>query len=68
MENAEASPLKRSPRGLDETSEEDYSSLSNLLQHFASIPTVDKAWTFKSTSGMIAIFQSPFCIFKTFSL
>ncbi|KAL3359636.1 hypothetical protein AABB24_016262 [Solanum stoloniferum] len=50
MENAEASPLKRSPRGLDENSEEEYSSLSTLLQHFASIPTVDKAWTFKSTS------------------
>nr|XP_010326709.1 acylamino-acid-releasing enzyme-like isoform X1 [Solanum lycopersicum] len=57
MENAEASPLKRSPRGLDETSEEDYSSLSNLLQHFASIPTVDKAWTFKSTSGSQCMFS-----------
>lgn len=56
MENVEASPLKK----------EEYSSLSTLLQHFASIPTVDKAWTFKSTSGMIAMIQSPFCIFKTF--
>ncbi|KAM3326657.1 acylamino-acid-releasing enzyme isoform X1 [Capsicum chacoense] len=57
MEHAEASPFKRSPLGLDETSEEEYSSLSTLLQQFASIPTIDKAWTFKSTSGSQCMFS-----------
>ncbi|KAJ8547289.1 hypothetical protein K7X08_010875 [Anisodus acutangulus] len=52
MENAEASPVKRFPLGLDETSEEEYSSLSALLQDFASIPTIDKAWTFTPTRGL----------------
>ncbi|XP_060178673.1 acylamino-acid-releasing enzyme-like isoform X2 [Lycium barbarum] len=57
MENAEASPLKRFPLGLDETSEEEYSSQSALLQDFASIPTIDKAWTFTSTSGSQCMFS-----------
>lgn len=66
MENLEASPLERSLRGSDETSEEEYSSLSTIIQHFAKIPTIDKAWTFKSKSGMTDIIQSPFCILETF--
>ncbi|XP_009600933.1 acylamino-acid-releasing enzyme [Nicotiana tabacum] len=57
MESAEASPLKRYPLGLDETSEEEYSSQSTLLQDFASIPTIDKAWTFTSTSGSQCMFS-----------
>ncbi|XP_059310051.1 LOW QUALITY PROTEIN: acylamino-acid-releasing enzyme-like [Lycium ferocissimum] len=57
MENAEASPLKRFPLGLDETSEEEYSSQSALIQDFASIPTIDKAWTFTSTSGSQCMFS-----------
>lgn len=32
------------------TTEEDYASLSNILQQFTSIPTIDKAWLFKSNT------------------
>lgn len=43
------------PSGIDPTTEEEYAEQSKLLQEFTKIPNVDKAWTFKSDSGMIAV-------------
>ena len=34
--------------------EEEYASMSKLLQEFTNIPTIDKAWTFESESGIVA--------------
>ncbi|KAK3024099.1 hypothetical protein RJ639_044201, partial [Escallonia herrerae] len=43
--------------GLDAATEEEYSSLSKLLQQFIDISTIDKAWTFKPNSGSQAMFS-----------
>lgn len=43
------------PSGIDPTTEEEYAVQSKLLQEFTKIPNIDKAWTFKSDSGMIAV-------------
>ncbi|TXG72161.1 hypothetical protein EZV62_000740 [Acer yangbiense] len=43
---------KEMPSGLDETTEEEYASNSNLLQEFTNISNIDKAWTFNSGDGM----------------
>lgn len=43
---------KELPLGLDVTTEEDYASLSKLLQEFTAIPNIDKAWTFQSNAGI----------------
>ncbi|KAL5712432.1 acylaminoacyl-peptidase [Ranunculus cassubicifolius] len=39
---------KEMPLGVDASTEEEYTSQSKLLQEFASISSVDKAWIFKS--------------------
>ncbi|KAJ6318681.1 hypothetical protein OIU76_014105 [Salix suchowensis] len=51
MDASIASSPKDLPVGLDAKTEEDYASLSKLLQEFTSIPNIDKAWTFKSDTG-----------------
>lgn len=51
----DASP-KELPLGLDASTEEEYASQSKLLQEFTSISSIDKAWTFKSNSGMTCDF------------
>lgn len=43
---------KALPLGLDAEMEEEYSSLSKSLQEFTKLPTIDKAWAFKSDIGM----------------
>ncbi|KAH6821552.1 acylaminoacyl-peptidase-like protein [Perilla frutescens var. hirtella] len=48
MDDAVGSPTKQMPVCLDAASEEEYASVSKLLQEFTNIPTIDKAWTFKS--------------------
>ncbi|CAK7327161.1 unnamed protein product [Dovyalis caffra] len=52
MDESKSAPPKELPLGLDAKTEEDYASLSKLLQEFTSIPNIDKAWTFKSNSGI----------------
>lgn len=47
-------PSKEISSGLDAATQEEYASLSRLLQEFTNIPTIDKAWTFKSETGMAA--------------
>ncbi|KAJ4846246.1 hypothetical protein Tsubulata_012565 [Turnera subulata] len=49
--SSETAPTKELPIGLDPNTEEDYASLSKLLQEFTRIPSIYKAWTFKSKSG-----------------
>ncbi|KZV17829.1 acylamino-acid-releasing enzyme-like [Dorcoceras hygrometricum] len=44
-------PTKELPAGFDAAMLEEYTSLSKLLQEFTDIPSIDKAWTFKSDSG-----------------
>jgi acylaminoacyl-peptidase len=44
-------PQKDFPLGLDEESEKQYSLHSNLLQQFAAISSIDKAWIFNSNKG-----------------
>ncbi|KAI3469675.1 hypothetical protein Pfo_026338 [Paulownia fortunei] len=48
MDDIEGSLTKQMPVGLDAATQEEYASLSKLLQEFKDIPTIDKAWTFKS--------------------
>ena len=51
MDASVSSSPQELPVGLDAKTEEDYASLSKLLQEFTSIPNIDKAWTFKSNTG-----------------
>jgi acylaminoacyl-peptidase len=51
MDNPKNSSQKDFPIGLDEESEEQYSLHSNLLQQFAAISSIDKAWIFNSNKG-----------------
>lgn len=52
MDASVSSSTKDLPVGLDAKTEEEYASLSSLLQEFTSIPNIDKAWTFKSNTGI----------------
>lgn len=54
MDGSGVSPTIKSPAGVDAVAEEEYASQSILLQEFTNISTIDMAWTFKSTSGMLA--------------
>ncbi|KAL3834809.1 hypothetical protein ACJIZ3_009545 [Penstemon smallii] len=50
---------KELPEGLDKVTQQEYASLSKLLQEFIEIPTIDKAWSFRSGSeeGSNAMFM-----------
>ncbi|CAA0840700.1 acylaminoacyl-peptidase-related [Striga hermonthica] len=48
MDNAGGIPTKDFAVGVDASAEEEYASVSKLLQEFTDIPTIDKAWTIKS--------------------
>ncbi|XWS39245.1 hypothetical protein CRYUN_Cryun18bG0034200 [Craigia yunnanensis] len=52
MDSSKAGPVKELPVGLDEATEEEYAFQSKLLQDFTSISSIDKAWSFKSDSGI----------------
>ncbi|CAN1841302.1 Acylamino-acid-releasing enzyme [Linum perenne] len=52
MDGSTADTTKTLPLGLDPTMEDEYDSQSKLLREFASISSIDKAWTFKSQSGI----------------
>ncbi|XP_011091099.1 acylamino-acid-releasing enzyme-like isoform X2 [Sesamum indicum] len=58
MDDVGGRPIKQILEGLDAASEEEFASLSKLLQEFTDIPTIDKAWTFKSETegGSSAMF------------
>lgn len=43
------------PAGVDPETEGEYAEQSKLLQEFTTIPNIDKAWMFKSDSGMVAV-------------
>lgn len=51
MEDSQTKPPKGKPLGIDASCEEEYSLQSKLLKEFVDIPTIDKAWTFTSSSG-----------------
>lgn len=51
MDNPKPAPHKEFPLGLDETTEEEYTVQSNLLQEFTAISNIDKAWVFKNDDG-----------------
>ncbi|XP_042030975.1 acylamino-acid-releasing enzyme-like isoform X2 [Salvia splendens] len=61
MDNAGGILTKEVPVGLDAAAQEEFASLSVLLQEFSKISTIDKAWTVKpqndSTSAMFLIGQ-----------
>ncbi|KAK4425574.1 Acylamino-acid-releasing enzyme [Sesamum alatum] len=54
MDDAGGSPTKQIPISLDAPTQEEYASLSKLLQEFTDIPTIDKAWTFKSETDDVS--------------
>lgn len=58
MENSGASLFKEIPVGLDAFSEEEYFSQSTLLKEFTEIPTIEKAWTLKSNTGIATLILS----------
>lgn len=51
MDASKAAPAKQVSSVLDATAEEEYASLSKLLQDFTNISSIDKAWTFNSGNG-----------------
>lgn len=51
MEASDALSEKDMPLGLDADTVEEYSSQSKLLLEFTKMPTVNKAWVFKSDNG-----------------
>lgn len=51
METSNALSEKDMPLGLDAATVEEYSSQSKLLLAFTKMPTINKAWVFKSDSG-----------------
>ncbi|KAF7146122.1 hypothetical protein RHSIM_Rhsim04G0195100 [Rhododendron simsii] len=51
MDVSGANSIKEMPWGVDEATEGEYASQSELLQEFTSISTIDKAWTFKPENG-----------------
>lgn len=51
MDASKAAPAKQVSSVLDATTEEEYASLSKLLQEFTNISSIDKAWTFNSGNG-----------------
>ncbi|XP_048333988.2 acylamino-acid-releasing enzyme isoform X3 [Ziziphus jujuba] len=52
MEGSKAGSVKELPLGIDVTTEEEYTLQSKLLKEFTSISSIDKAWIFKSDSGI----------------
>ncbi|KAL0414423.1 UNVERIFIED_CONTAM: Acylamino-acid-releasing enzyme [Sesamum radiatum] len=54
MDEARGSPSKQIPVGLDAATQEEYASVSKLLQEFTDISTIDKAWTFKSDTDNVS--------------
>lgn len=56
MDAAKDASPKDLPLGLDASTEEEYAFQSKLLQELVSISSIDKAWTFKSNSGMTCDF------------
>lgn len=56
MENSQTALPREMPLGIDACDEEEYSSQSKLLKEFIDIPTIEKAWTFSSTSGSQGMF------------
>lgn len=40
---------------IDPATEEEYAEQSKLLQEFAKLPNIDRAWAFKPDSGMISV-------------
>ncbi|KAL0388499.1 UNVERIFIED_CONTAM: Acylamino-acid-releasing enzyme [Sesamum radiatum] len=54
MDDAGGSPTKQIPVGLDAATQEEYASVSKLLQEFMDISTIDKAWTFKSVTDNVS--------------
>ncbi|KAJ7954803.1 Acylamino-acid-releasing enzyme like [Quillaja saponaria] len=52
MDGSQPSHLREMPLGLDTTTEEEYAFQSVLLQQFTNISNIDKAWIFKSESGI----------------
>ncbi|KAG6393375.1 hypothetical protein SASPL_147614 [Salvia splendens] len=65
MDNAGGILTKEVPVGLDAAAQEEFASLSVLLQEFSKISTIDKAWTVKPQNGMIASVSShaiAFCL------
>lgn len=53
MDDVVGNPTKHMLVGLNAANEEEYASVSKLLQEFTNIPTIDKAWTFKSKTGIV---------------
>lgn len=48
MQAAAAMPEKVCPIGIDATTVDEYSSQAKLLQEFINVPSINKAWIFKS--------------------
>ncbi|OMO95588.1 hypothetical protein COLO4_15764 [Corchorus olitorius] len=54
VDSSKTAPVKEFPLGIDETTEDDYASLSKLLQEFINVSSIDKAWVFKSGNGIVS--------------
>lgn len=66
MDTSGAGELKDLKPEFDSTTEEEYASQSKLLQEFVGISSIDKAWIFKSDSGMES-YNGNFFVFLTFN-
>lgn len=52
MDGSSDNSAPKIPVGLDAASEAVYTNQAKLLKEFIEIATIDKAWTFRSPSGM----------------
>ena len=55
MDASRSELAKELPLCLDPTMVEEYTSLSKVLAKFSSIPSISKAWVFKSDNGITFI-------------
>lgn len=52
MDGSEVGEVKEVAVNLDAFTEGEYASQSKIYKEFASLSTIDKAWTFKSSNGI----------------
>lgn len=67
MDASGVSAVKEVAANLDALTEDEYVSQSKLYKEFVSMSTFDKAWTFKSSTGIHTLFSyALFIIFTSY--
>ena len=56
MQELRSSSPKKMPLGIEAENLDEYATQSKLLKEFTDIPSIGKAWTFKSSDGKLYMF------------